>query len=292
MGFVVGAGVLAMVTALACALPGVFVVLRKSSMLVDGITHAVFPGIVVGYYFTHNLDSPLLIIGAALAGLAVVLGAEWLRNTGLLSGDAPQGLVFPALFSIGVLLVTANFSNIHLDTHMVLVGDINLASLDHLYIGEVSIGPTYMYVMALILCINIAFIAVNFRALKASTFDAQFASILGIKTKLLNTAFMFLVAVTVTATFNAAGAILTIALVVAPAAAAFLISTRLDQMIALTMLISGLGAVLGFWVAYKLDASTSAAMALFYGLCFFGILTAKYIYRKNKTQKKSQQPGF
>src|SRR5690625_6690164 len=68
MSFVLGASALAVVTAVACALPGVFVVLRKNSMLVDAISHAVLPGIVVGYFITRDLESPLLILGAALAG--------------------------------------------------------------------------------------------------------------------------------------------------------------------------------------------------------------------------------
>ena len=75
MSFVLGTSLLAVVTALACALPGVFIVLRKNSMLVDAISHAVFPGIVVGYLFSRDLDSPILVAGAALAGLLVVLVA-------------------------------------------------------------------------------------------------------------------------------------------------------------------------------------------------------------------------
>ncbi|WP_237559122.1 metal ABC transporter permease [Corynebacterium renale] len=95
MTFALGAALLALVTAISCALPGVFVVLRKNSMLIDAIGHAVFPGIVVGYFFTHDLDSPWLILGAALAGLVVVLGAEYLSATRLISGDAPQGSSSP-----------------------------------------------------------------------------------------------------------------------------------------------------------------------------------------------------
>src|SRR5690606_37029870 len=92
MNFVLGTALLAVVTALACALPGTFIVLRKNSMLVDAISHAVLPGIVVGYFFTQDLESPLLTVGAALAGLVVAVGSEWLGRTGLLTGDAPQGL--------------------------------------------------------------------------------------------------------------------------------------------------------------------------------------------------------
>ena len=147
MSFVLGTSLLAVVTALACALPGVFIVLRKNSMLVDAISHAVFPGIVVGYLFSRDLDSPILIAGAALAGLLVVLGSEWLSRTGLITGDAPQGLIFPALFSIGVILITMNFSNVHLDTHTVLVGDLNLASFEQFAVQGIPVAPVYLVLM-------------------------------------------------------------------------------------------------------------------------------------------------
>ena len=274
MSFVLGTALLAVVTALACALPGVFVVLRRNSMLVDAISHAVLPGIVVGYFFTRDLDSPLLIIGAALAGLVVVLGSEWLTRTGLLSGDAPQGLIFPALFSAGVILVTLNFANVHLDTHAVLVGDLNLAAWEQLTIAGAPVGPAYLYVMLGVLALNIAFLTAFHFKLKVTTFDAQFAGSVGIRPGLVNTAFMFLVSLTVTAAFNATGAILVLALMIAPAATAYLLSRTLPAMITLTAVIAVTGALGGFWSAYVLDAATSAGMAVFYGLVFVAALAA------------------
>lgn len=272
MSFVVGTMLLAVVTALACALPGVFVVLRRNSMLVDAISHAIFPGIIFGYFLTRNFNSPLLILAAALAGLVVVLGSEWLARTGLLTGDAPQGLIFPALFSAGVILVTLEFANIHLDTHAVLAGDLNIAAWQPLIIAGTHLGPVYLYVMLGVLLINVVFLTLFYSKLKVTTFDPEFATSLGIRSRLLNTAFMFLVSVTITAAFNAAGAILVIALVVVPPATAYLLTTRLPVMIALTALIAIGGALAGFWVAYVLNAATSAGMSLFYGLVFAAVL--------------------
>ncbi|MGO1465196.1 MAG: metal ABC transporter permease [Brachybacterium sp.] len=280
MSFLLGTTLVAVVMAVACALPGVFVVLRKNSMLVDGIGHAVLPGIVVGYAVTQDLDSPWLILGAALAGLVVVLGNEYLSRTGLLAGDAPQGLVFPALFSIGVIMVTANFANIHLDTHAVLVGDLNLASFEQLTLempvgaGALELGPVYLYVMLAVLLVNVVFLAVFYRQLKISTFDPQFAQTLGIRSGALNSVFMFLVSMTVTAAFTGAGAILVIALVVAPPATAYLLTDRLPAMIGLTVAIAAAGALGGFWTAYAVNAATSAGMSVFYGAVFLLALAA------------------
>ncbi|MEM8552307.1 MAG: metal ABC transporter permease [Pseudomonadota bacterium] len=272
MSFIVGTSLLAVVSALACALPGVFVVLRRNSMLVEGIAHAVLPGIVVGYALTHDLNSPWLIVGAALGGLLVVLCNEWLIRTGLLTGDAPQGLVFPALFAAGVILISMDFQHVHLHTEVVLVGDLNLAAFHQLTINGVSIGPRYLYVMLAVLAVNVAFISIFYPKLKLGTFDAQFALVLGLRTKLLNTFFMFLVSVTVVTAFHAAGAILVISLLVVPAATAQLISRRLSTMILLTALFAVAGAIAGFWIAYVLNAATSASMALFYGFMFTAVV--------------------
>lgn len=271
MSFLVGTSLLAVVTALACALPGAFVVLRRNSMLVEGIAHAVLPGIVVGYAFTLDLDSPWLIVGAALAGLVVVLSNEWLIRTGLITGDAPQGLVFPALFAVGVILITSDFSHVHLHTYVVLVGDLNLAAFQQLAVNGVSIGPQYLYVMLAVLVLNTAFIALFYPKLKLTTFDNEFATVLGMRTGLLNTAFMFLVSVTVVAAFHAAGALLVISLLVAPGATAHLISRRLSVLLILTALFAIVGALAGFWIAYALNAATSAGMALFYGAMFVAV---------------------
>lgn len=284
MSFVVGTMLLAVVTALACALPGVFVVLRRNSMLVDAISHAIFPGIIFGYFLTRNFNSPLLIL-AALAGLVVVLGSEWLARTGLLTGDAPQGLIFPALFSAGVILVTLEFANIHLDTHAVLAGDLNIAAWQPLIIAGTHLGPAYLYVMLGVLLINVVFLTLFYSKLKVTTFDPEFATSLGIRSRLLNTAFMFLVSVTITAAFNAAGAILVIALVVVPPATAYLLTTRLPVMIALTALIAIGGALAGFWVAYVLNVATSAGMSLFYGLVFAAVLVVTRLLPRQRRKR-------
>ncbi len=288
MSFLLGTSLLAIITALACALPGVFVVLRRNSMLVEGIAHAVLPGIVVGYAFTLDLDSPWLIVGAALAGLLVVLCNEWLIRTGLLIGDAPQGLVFPALFAAGVIMITLDFNHVHLHTHVVLIGDLNLAAFQQLTVNGVSIGPQYLYVMLAVLVVNVAFIALFYPRLKLTTFDNEFATVLGMRTGLLNTAFMFLVSVTVVAAFHAAGALLVISLLVAPGATAHLISRRLSVLLVLTAVFAIVGALAGFWIAYALNAATSAVMAVFYGFMFVAVAVADTLATRVRRHRRTE----
>ena len=268
MSFQRGIILLAVVTAACCTLPGVFLVLRKTSMMSEAVSHAVLPGIVVALFITGSLDSPLLIVGASLAGLLVVFSTEYLENTGLLKGDAPLGLLFPAMFGIGVIMVALEFANVHLDEHVILVGDLNVAAFIQLEIGGVSVGPRYLYVLLGVLALNVAFIAIFYKELKITTFDPGLAHSLGFKPRLVNYLFMMVVSVTITASFYVAGSILTIALMIAPAAAAFLLTKRLFSMILVALGIAVTSAIGGFYTAYALDAATSGAMAVFYGLVF------------------------
>lgn len=297
MSFVAGVAALALVTALACALPGVFLLLRRDAMTVEAVSHAVLPGIVVGLIVAGSLDSPLLILAAALTGLLVVLGAEYLQGTGLLEGDAPLGLVFPALFSIGIILVSQRFSNVHLDEHVVLVGDLNLAAFIHLEVAGVSFGPRYLYVMLAVLLMNAAFIWRFYKELKITTFDPTLAELLGFRVRRLHYAFMFLVSVTITAAFYAAGSILTVALMIVPAATAHLVTKRLSHMLGWTAAIAAAGALTGFGVAYALDAATSGAMALMLGLVFSAVfagqrLQALWCARRRRREGRAEAPAI
>ena len=112
--------------------------------------------------------------------------------------------------------------------------------------------------MGTLLLVNIVAVTLLYPTLKVTTFDPRFAMALGIRTGAVNAAFMFLVSVTVTSAFHAAGAILVIALMVAPPATAHLLTRRLAPMIVLTIALAAGGALAGFRIAYRFDAATSA----------------------------------
>jgi manganese/zinc/iron transport system permease protein len=115
---------IAVIVAIGCALPGVFLVLRKMSMMSDSITHTILLGIVLAFLVTHDLSSPFLIGGAALMGVVTIWLTETLHRTRLLSEDAAIGIVFPLLFSIAVILITRYAGAAHLDTDSVLLGEL------------------------------------------------------------------------------------------------------------------------------------------------------------------------
>lgn len=258
----------ALLVSAACAIPGVFLVLRKMSLMSDAISHAVLPGIVVGFLFTHSYSSPLLFIGAVGTGLLTVILTESLVKTALVKEDAAIGLVFPALFSIGVILVSKYAGNAHLDIDAVLLGELIFTPLDRLTFRGYDMGPRTAWVMGIILLLNLAILLLFFKELKLSTFDAGLSTSLGFSPVLLQYILMIDVSITTVGAFDAVGSILVVALMIAPATTAYLLTDDLKRMLILSILLGMLASVLGFLLAWATDASAAGAMATVCGIFF------------------------
>lgn len=262
----------AVVVAVACALPGVFLVLRRMSLMSDAITHTVLLGIVIGFLVIGRIESPVLMLGAALTGVATVALVETLGRTRLVGNDASIGLVFPALFSIAVLLINRYAGNVHLDTDAVLLGEIAFAPFRRLEVGGVDLGPRTLYVMGAVLLCNAAFITILYKELKVSTFDPALAAALGFAPAVLHYAFMSLVSITAVGAFDAVGSILVVALMITPPAAAYLLTDSLTRVLLLSILLAAVSAVAGFWLAWLMDASIAGCMAAVAGVVFVLVL--------------------
>lgn len=268
MSYAVGVLLVSILTAVSCAIPGTFLVLRRQSMLSDAMSHGLLPGIVIAAIIVGSIDSPYLILGAAAMGLVVVIGAQYLRSTGLIAGDGDQGLVFPLLFSIGVILISTRFKQVHLHEDAVLVGDPNLAAFIHWENETHDFGPVYMYVLLLVTLLNLAFLAATWKQMQLSTFDPLLSQSIGVPNKTLNYAFMFVVSITLTAAFNSAGAILVVAFMIVPGSIARLLTHRLGPLLATAIVVAAVGAAGGYYLAYYFDSATSATMAMLYGIMF------------------------
>ncbi|MFK7846683.1 MAG: metal ABC transporter permease [Rhodothermales bacterium] len=263
---------IAIVVAAACALPGVFLVLRKMAMMSDAISHAILPGIVVAFFLTGDLNAPLLIIAAALTGVLTVVLVEVIYRTKLVKEDAAIGLVFPALFSIGVILIAQFAGDVHLDTDAVLLGELAFAPFDRIIMGGLDLGPRALWVMSVILILNALFITLFYKELKLATFDAGLAAALGFLPGALHYGLMGLVSVTAVGAFDAVGSILVVALMVGPAATANLLTDKLPRLIGLSLLISIGDAIAGYWMAHLFDTSIAGSMASIVGLSFVAAL--------------------
>lgn len=269
---------IAAVVAIACAIPGVFLVLRKMALISDAISHSILPGIVIGFFITEDLNSPLLILLAALMGVITVVLVEAIQKTGLVKEDTAIGLVFPALFSIGVILIAKNANDVHLDVDAVLLGELAFAPFDRLIVSGTDIGPKSLWVMGTILLITIGMLFAFFKELKVSTFDAGLSAAMGFSPVVLHYGLMTVSSVTVVGAFEAVGAVLVVALMIAPAATAYLLTSDLKKMLVLSVIFGVFSAIVGYWVAHFLDASIAGSMTTVLGLVFLIV----YLFAPNK----------
>lgn len=258
---------LAAIVAAACALPGVFLVLRRVAMISDAISHTILFGIVIGFLVIRDIGSPWLMLGATLTGVLTVWLVEVLTRTQRIKEDTAIGLVFPLLFSLAVILISRFASNAHLDNDAVLLGEIVFAPFDRLTIMGLDL-PRGIWVMGGILGLNLAFIVLFYKELKLTTFDAGLAAALGFAPALMHYSLMTLVSLTAVGAFDAVGAILVIALMIGPPAAAYLLTDRLPILLGLSVLIGVVSAIAGYWFARTLDTTISGAMATMVGVSF------------------------
>ena len=269
---------IASLVAIACAIPGTFLVLRKMAMISDAISHSILPGIVIGFFITQDLNSPLLILLAAVTGVLTVVLVEKIQQTKLVKEDTAIGLVFPALFSIGVIMIAKYANDVHLDIDAVLLGELAFTPFDRIFYNGIDFGPKSLWVIGIILLVTLALLFAFYKELKMSTFDAGLATSLGFSPALLHYGLMSIASVTTVGAFDAVGAILVVALMIAPAASAYLLTNNLTKMIALACFFGVFSAISGYWSANFLDASIAGSIATMLGVVFLFV----YLFAPSK----------
>ena len=249
----------------AATLVGVFLVLRKNSMLSDAISHSIVFGIVIVWLLTHQQSGPVQLIGAALTGLITVFLTELLAHSRKVKDDAAIGLVFPALFSIGVLLLNLYARDVHIDAHTVLLGEIGFIWLKTTTLFGYEM-PQALVWMTVVTVVNAAFVLLFFKELKLTTFDPGLARALGFAPTALFYALLMLTSTTAVAAFESVGAVLFIAFVIIPPSAAYLLTDRLGLMILIGIAIATASSVIGYHAAVWLDVSIGGMMAVVTGI--------------------------
>lgn len=267
------------IVAVSCSLLGCFLVLRKSVMVGDAISHAVLPGIVLAYLFSQTLQGPFTLLGALLAGMLTTLLIERLTHNAKIKSEASIGIVFTTLFALGVVLVSFAGENIDLDQDCILYGEIAYVPFDTFEYGKYSLGPSAIWQLGIVLLAVLIFIAVGYKGLLLTTFDPLFAAVQGVSVSKWHYSLMGFVSASTVAAFEAVGAILVVAFLVVPPATAYLVSSRLPTMLLLACAAGVLSAVSGYGLAYWLDSSIAACMAVASGVWFVIALVGQKLFR-------------
>ena len=243
--------------AVACALPGNFLLLRGQALIGDASSHVVLPGIVVAFLLTGLVATGPMLLGAAAAAIVAVIAIEAIRRLGQIEAGAAMGVVFTAMFAGGVLLLEqSDTSNVHLDVEHALFG--NLESLIWLdadgwasLLDPVALAglPVELPRMALALVVVGAFVWLFWRPLALMSFDEGFAQGLGLRTGAQALALVIVSAVAAVAAFDAVGSIIVIAMFICPPAAARMMTNALAAQVGWSVGFATLAAILGYVLA-------------------------------------------
>lgn len=273
---------IAILAAIACALPGNFLVLRRQALVGDAISHVVLPGIVVAFILTGAVSTGPMLMGATAAAILAAILIEVVKRLGRVEPGAAMGVVFSSLFAAGVLLLEqSDTSGVHLDVEHALYG--NLESLIwlaaegwHSIFDPVALAalPTELFRMAGAALLIAVLTLVFWRPLKISTFDEGFASALGIPVVLVSFGLVIVSAIAAVAAFDAVGSIIVIAMLICPPAAARLMTNRLEIQILWSIVFAIVSAVGGYvlggygplWLGSDYSVSAAGMIATISGV--------------------------
>jgi manganese/zinc/iron transport system permease protein len=239
------------------------------AMVGDAISHAVLPGIVLAFLISGSRDSVTMLIGAGLIGIFTTFLIEFFHKKAKLQTDAAIGVTFTWLFAVGVVLISLFAGKVDLDQDCVLYGEIAYVPLDIVITDSgANLGPRAIYIMGSILIAILIFIKIGYKELFLTTFDPAYATAIGISTTLWHYLLMGAVSVTTVASFESVGAILVVALLIGPAATAYLITDNFKLMLLIACGVGVLASISGYYLAVALDGSIAGAIGAMCGVLF------------------------
>lgn len=251
----------------ACGFLGCFLILRRMAMMGDAISHAVLPGIVLAFLVSGSRDSFPMLVGAAIFGLITTVLIQSLKQQGVQS-DAAISVTFTTLFAIGVILVSLFSRQVDIDLDCVLYGEIAYVSWDVLTIQGINLGPRALWMIGSVFLFSLLLVMLFYKQFKLCAFDPALAVAMGIPAIVFHYLLMGAVSLTTVASFESVGAILVVAMLIVPAATAYLLTERLSIMLVLSIVVGTLSSIGGYILAFYLDASIAGCMTIMAGIIF------------------------
>jgi len=282
-------------TAMACAVPGVFLLLNKQSMLGDAISHAVLPGLAIGFLVSGSRDPLPMFIGAVLAGLFTGVVSGVIERRGRVEAGASLGVVFCSLFALGLILIRLAADHVDLDPGCVLYGALELAVIDSASV------PRIVWQSGAILILNLFLAGVFFKELQVVAFDPRFAKASGIPSGLIQQGLTVVTALTTVVAFESVGSILVIAMLIVPGASAMLLSRSVSGVLLWSLVVAISSAVLGHVLAISVgptwlglltgrhdlgSLSSAGMMAASAGGIFFNLLAASRLAQRVRSSSQ------
>jgi manganese/zinc/iron transport system permease protein len=226
---------------LCCGILGSFVVVRKMALVGDALSHAVLPGVALGFLWNLSKDPVAIFIGATLAGLLGTAVVNWIQQTTRLKEDTALGMVLAGFFSVGICLLTM----------IQRLPSGNKSGIDKFLFGQAAaLGPADVQLMAVVAAVSMILLAVCYKEFLVTSFDPGFARALGFPVQLFHHALMLMLAFAVVVSLQAVGVVLVSAMLITPAATAYLLTERMHRMLWLSGIIGAVTGVVGAFCSF------------------------------------------
>lgn len=226
---------------IACGVLGTFLVVRRLSLVGDTLSHAVLPGVAAGFLWGHSKNPVAIFVGAVVAGLAGTMVASAIRRTTRLKEDTALGLVLAGFYAVGICLVTM--------IQRLPTG--NKSGIDKFLFGQAAaISAGDLKLMGAVTVLVLILVAIFYKELLVTSFDPAFARAAGFPVRLIQDGLMLLLAFAVVGALQAVGVVLVSAMLITPAAAAYLLTDRLRRMLLIASAIGCVTGVVGCFLSF------------------------------------------
>jgi ABC-type Mn2+/Zn2+ transport system permease subunit len=234
-----------------CSVVGVYIVLRGMAFLGDALAHAILPGVAIAYLFGGNL-----ILGAFVAAVVVALGIGFFSNEGTIKEDTAIGILFSAAFALGVALISS------IRTYAV--------DLSHILFGNVlGVSNNDLIFTVILTIIILIIVAVNYKQFMVISFDPILAMMMKLPVQFLHYLMLVMLGLTVVVSIQTVGVGLAAAMLVTPAASAYLLTRRLPSMMIVSAIVGAVSSVIGLYISYYINIASGSAIVLTATLIFF-----------------------
>ncbi|MEZ5043106.1 MAG: metal ABC transporter permease [Saprospiraceae bacterium] len=261
-----------------CGVLGCFIVLRNMSLVGDALAHAILPGVVFAFVLV-GYSALGFFTGAVIAGLVTAIGITWIQHNVGTKNDAAIGIVFTAMFSIGVMGISwiSRNEGVHLDLKDFLFGNV------------LGVANSDLFLTAGVTVYVVASVMVFYRFLFVTTFQSVIAETMGVPVQMIHYFLMLLLSFAVVASLQTVGVILVVAMLITPASTALLLSNRLPRVIVISAIVGLFSAVLGLVLAILFETTPGPAMAVtatfFYIIAVFFAPEKGLVFRFFRTRK-------
>jgi len=227
-----------------CSVVGVYIVLRGMAFLGHALAHAILPGVAIAYLFGGNL-----ILGAFVAALVVALGIGFFSNEGTIKEDTAIGILFSAAFALGVALISS------IRTYAV--------DLSHILFGNVlGVSDSDLIFTVVLTIIILIVVVVNYKQFMVISFDPILATMMKLPVQFLRYLMLVMLGLTVVVSIQTVGVGLAAAMLVTPAASAYLLTRRLPSMMIVSAVIGAISSVIGLYISYYINIASGSAIVL------------------------------